>query len=264
MVQEKFLCVAIHDVAPATWPLCRRLLDAVNAVGDLPLTWLVVPHYHAPCDGVPARCDGRNPDQHWEHSMQQRLARGDELALHGLCHVDHGPRPQTPLQYLLRRCYTTGEGEFAALGQADAHRRMQRGLDWFALRGWPVTGFVAPAWLMSAGSWQAVRALPFRYTTTLSHFYRLPHGNGEFAPSLVYSARNASGPWLSTRLNTFLHERMAQVSLLRLGLHPADARHPELLRYLQALLEDSLRDRRPLTKAQYAACPALALVRRLI
>ena len=43
---EHMLCVSIHDVAPATWSDCLRLVEAVRAVADIPLTWLVVPHHH--------------------------------------------------------------------------------------------------------------------------------------------------------------------------------------------------------------------------
>ena len=42
-IDEQVLCVSIHDVAPATWTDCLRLVQAVRAVADIPLTWLVVP-----------------------------------------------------------------------------------------------------------------------------------------------------------------------------------------------------------------------------
>ena len=38
--------MSLHDVAPHTWPQCERLLQAVRAVADIPLTLLVVPAYH--------------------------------------------------------------------------------------------------------------------------------------------------------------------------------------------------------------------------
>ena len=36
------LCVSIHDVAPATWPDCQRVIAAVHAVAPIPLTLLVL------------------------------------------------------------------------------------------------------------------------------------------------------------------------------------------------------------------------------
>ena len=40
------LCIAVHDVAPATWRQCARLFDLVDALGAPPLTLLVVPDWH--------------------------------------------------------------------------------------------------------------------------------------------------------------------------------------------------------------------------
>lgn len=45
---------------------------------------------------------------------------------------------------------------------------------------------------------------------------------------------------------------LAARPLVRLGLHPRDARHPELLRHLQRLLGALLAGRQPRTKAAYA------------
>jgi predicted deacetylase len=46
------LCLVLHDVAPARWRACRRVLDAVAAAaaasgqGLPPMTLLVVPQWH--------------------------------------------------------------------------------------------------------------------------------------------------------------------------------------------------------------------------
>jgi hypothetical protein len=45
---------------------------------------------------------------------------------------------------------------------------------------------------------------------------------------------------------------MAPAPLVRLSLHPADARFPALVRHAQRLVERLLADRRPLTKAGFA------------
>ena len=60
----------------------------------------------------------------------------------------------------------------------------------FDRHGWPVAGFVAPAWLMSEGTRQALRRLPLRYTSTPQHLYRLPEFTAIQAPA-VWSARSA-------------------------------------------------------------------------
>jgi len=239
----RVLCVSLHDVAPATWPQCQRLLAALRAVGPIPLTLLVVPAYHRlPVADAAA----------FDRALEARLAAGDELALHGFTHLDEGPPPRGWRQRFVRRAYTTGEGEFAAIGADEATRRITQGIDWFAQRQWPLAGFVAPAWLLGPGAWQALARFPMRYTTTLRHFHLLPEGQSLLAPSLVYAARNRSGRWLSVRRNDALARLQADRPLVRLGLHPADAAHPELIRHCQQLAEKLLTTREALTKVDFA------------
>jgi predicted deacetylase len=163
-VDERMLCVSIHDVAPATWADCLRLVEAVRAVADIPLTWLVVPHFHFRPEQSPAM----------EACLNVALERGDELALHGYSHLDTEAGSGGLRARFLRNVYTRREGEFAALTEAEARRRLELGLDWFAARGWTPTGFVPPAWLLGEGAWRALRDAPFAYTTTFSHFHCLP------------------------------------------------------------------------------------------
>ena len=162
----QMLCVSIHDVAPATWSDCLRLVEAVRAVADIPLTWLVVPHYHFRPEQSPAM----------EACLNVALERDDELALHGYSHLDTEAGGGGLRARFLRSVYTRREGEFAALTEAEARRRLDLGLDWFAARGWTPAGFVPPAWLLGEGAWRALRDAPFTYTTTFSHFHCLPGG----------------------------------------------------------------------------------------
>ncbi|MES2757795.1 MAG: polysaccharide deacetylase family protein [Pseudomonadota bacterium] len=243
---DKTLCVSIHDVAPDTWDDCVRLRDAVRAVADIELTWLVVPRYH-----------GRAPPAApMERALGELLARGHELALHGYTHLDEAaPRPGVRSRFL-RNVYTQGEGEFAAIGEQQARQRIELGLAWFAERGWPVHGFVPPAWLLGEGAWRALRSFAFDYTTTMGHFHLLRPERSLLAPSLVYTARNQAGRLLSPRLAGAMAAAMKPARLVRLSLHPRDARYPALLRHAQQLVEHLLADRRPRTKAGFAALMA--------
>ena len=240
------LCVSIHDVAPVTWDECARLAQALREVADLPLTWLVVPQYHR-AGGDLARM---------EAGLERALARGDELALHGLTHLDTAPQGPGLSERFLRGSYSH-EGEFAALPAIEAARRIQRGLDWFAERGWPVRGFVPPAWLMGAGAWQALRAFDFDYTTTFPRFHLLHGGAGGtgtsvLSPSLVYAARNRSGRLASPLVANVLALALARRPLIRLGLHPPDVRYPRLLRHAQATVERLSATHTAMTKAAFA------------
>jgi len=238
------LCVSIHDVAPATWDECARLAQALRGVADIPLTWLVVPAYHR----------GGGDRARMEAGLERALARGDELALHGYTHLDTAPRGLGLGERFLRGAYSR-EGEFAALPAFEAARRIQCGLDWFAERGWPVRGFVPPAWLMGQQAWEALRGFDFDYATSFSHFHLLRGSAGADAllsPSLVYAARNRSGRLLSPPLADLLALALRRRPLIRLSLHPPDVRHPRLLRHAQAAVERLLATRTAMTKAAFA------------
>jgi predicted deacetylase len=267
------LCVSIHDVAPATWTDCLRLVQAIRAVADIPLTWLVVPHYHF------------RPEQstQMEAGLDAAVARGDELALHGYSHLDTEANSGNLRSRFLRSVYTRREGEFAALSEAEARRRLELGLAWFAERGWTPSGFVPPAWLLGEGAWRALRDAPFTYTTTFSHFHCLPAahtaahaaahtavhtavqpatgadgaviahpGKAILSPSLVYAARNRSGRLLSPHVADATAALLARSPLVRFSLHPPDARYPELVRHIQRILERLLTRREAVTKAECA------------
>lgn len=239
---SKALCVSIHDVAPATWPACQQLLRAIRDVADIPVTLLVVPCYHG--------SDRR--DSGYEAMLSALLARGHELALHGYRHLDYGPPASGLGERWLRGVYTRHEGEFAALNAAQSAVLLALGLEWFGRRGWPVDGFVPPAWLLGSGAWLALRQAPFAYTTTWSHFHLLGPARRIWSPSLVYTARNRSGRQLSPRVAAAQAACMGAAGLVRLGLHPADAGHPGLLRHAQDLVAALLESRAPMTKAAFA------------
>ncbi|MES2900616.1 MAG: polysaccharide deacetylase family protein [Pseudomonadota bacterium] len=241
--EQGALCVAIHDVAPATWAECQHLLHAMQAVAEFPITWLVVPRYHGASERSPA-C---------EAMLERLLGQGHELALHGLTHCDDARAARLPWQHFLRTVYTQREGEFAAIGEADARRRIDTGLAWFRERGWPVRGFVAPAWLMSTAARQTLADYPFTYTTSYARFHLLGAEAGTvFSPALVYAARNGSGRRLSPLAVDTVARLLQARPLVRIALHPRDAHFPALVRHAQGLVERLLRTRQPCTKADAA------------
>lgn len=240
-ISRRLCVVAVHDVSPATWPQCQRLLALLDAAGPVPVTLLVVPEYHHRVRV--------SEDRAFLKAMEVRLARGDEIALHGYYHLDNGPPARSAIERLRRRGYTSGEGEFSALSADQARARLERGLETFRRLGWPVAGFVAPAWLVSPGTWAALRGLPFTYTSTLGGLHLLHPCRFIPARSLVYSVR---APWrrqLSRGWNRYLFTRVRDHALLRLGLHPADACHPGVLRDWRRFVERALQDRVPVTKS---------------
>ncbi|MBV4472390.1 DUF2334 domain-containing protein [Pseudomonas siliginis] len=246
MVEEmKAVCLVLHDVAPSTWADYQPFVEAVDALGDVPMTWLVVPDFH--------RHDALDANPTFRRVLDARVARGDELALHGYYHDDQEPMPNTPRDWFMRRVYTH-EGEFYRLSREAALARLHAGLDMFQRCDWPVQGFVAPAWLMSDGTRQALRELPLSYTSDPQHLYRLPDFSAIDAPGLVWSARSAWRRGVSKILSDQREQRWREASVIRLGLHPVDMRHrfsrDYWLHTLQRLLEEG---RVPLTKIDWLA-----------
>jgi predicted deacetylase len=240
------LCIALHDVAPATWPQCARLLELLDALGAPSVTLLVVPDWHGQ-----GRVD-RAPE--FLRAIDHRLARGNEVALHGYFHRDDAPAPRTLPAWLRRRVLTAGEGEFAELPCDIAEARIRNGLDMFARLGWKIDGFVPPAWLASAGTRLALQRVGLSWTSTHTALIALG-GAAELeqripAPCLTASPRSAwrrhaSRLWLRSAL-----QLTAQSPLLRVGLHPGDAEHPDLLACWQGILKTLLAQREALTKAR--------------
>ena len=238
---QRWLCVSLHDVAPATWPYCQKVLAAVRDVADIPLTLLVVPAYHGECSAQPE----------FERAITAQLAVGHELALHGYFHVDPHV-PSDPLDWIRRRIYTAGEGEFCALSEDEARERLTLGARWFAANRWPLAGFVAPAWLVGAGAWRALlKRDELQYTSTLTKLIVLSEGHVIHAPCLTYSVRSAWRRPTSIVWNTLLSSVTHSSQVLRLGLHPCDAESRSVRRSWQRLLERTLRDRTAITKAEF-------------
>lgn len=239
----KAVCLVLHDVAPSTWADYQPFVEAVDALGDVPMTWLVVPDFH--------RHDALDANPAFRRVLDARVARGDELALHGYYHDDQEPMPNNPRDWFMRRVYTH-EGEFYRLSREAALDRLHAGLDMFQRCDWPVHGFVAPAWLMSDGTRHALRELPLSYTSDPQHLYRLPDFSAIDAPGLVWSARSAWRRGLSKIVSDQREQRWREASVIRLGLHPVDMRHrfsrDYWLHTLQRLLAEG---RVPLTKIDW-------------
>ncbi|WP_263262561.1 polysaccharide deacetylase family protein [Pseudomonas sp. RIT-PI-S] len=232
---QRSVMLVLHDVAPQTWPDYQPFVEAVDALGNVPMTLLVVPDFHH-----------RNPlDKHPEFRqvLERRIVAGDELALHGYYHADDAPSPRTPRQWFMRRVYTW-EGEFYTLAEQQALERIRRGIELFHRHQWPLDGFVAPAWLMSEGTRQALRQLPLSYTSDPQHFYRLPSFEKIQAPGLVWSAGSAWRRGVSKLISEWQLHQWRQAPTVRLGLHPVDMRHAQSRNYWLATLRRLLEEGR--------------------
>ncbi len=234
--------VVLHDVAPSQWPLYQPLVEETDRLG-LPLTLLVVPDFH--------RRDRIDRAADFLRCMDSRLARGDEIVLHGWFHDDPGPVSLRPDELFMRRIYTH-EGEFYRLDQEEAMRRLRDGLALFSRLGWPVHGFVAPAWLLGRGGRRALARLPLSYSSDPGGLLRLPSFRRLAAPTLVWSSgtwwrRLLSLAWNTCRLDRHRRSR----TLIRLGLHPVDMQHRLARAFWLRTMTELRNERIPLTKHQW-------------
>jgi predicted deacetylase len=239
--ERRVLCISLHDVAPATLGDCRETLEFLDSLRIGPVALLVVPDYH----GL-GRADRDGP---FCEFLRDRERRGDEIVLHGFWHLDLATRRMGLRDWIERRVYTAGEGEFSRLDDNTARTRILRGLAVLRLAGWQPRGFVAPAWLMSPGTRAALDSLPFRYCATRDLV--IPLGRDEVirAPSLVVSTRSAWRRFVSPVWNESRARRQLDCAVLRAALHPRDLRYRGIERVWRRLL-GRLAERTVLTEGQ--------------
>ncbi|MGA9342501.1 MAG: polysaccharide deacetylase family protein [Rhodanobacteraceae bacterium] len=236
------LCIAVHDVAPITWPQCESLLKLISEFGSPPVTLLVVPDYHRHGRLIESPKVVRAIDS-WVH-------RGAEVALHGYSHCDESAPPRRTGDWVRRRVLTAGEGEFSALAASEAARRIRRGWSELVDLGWPTRGFVAPAWLSSGGTWTALCDSPLRYASTRRSLVLLEDMREIHAPALSLSVRSCWRRRISRAWLHWFRATMAAAPLLRIALHPSDAQHDDVMEDWRRVLGALLTQREPVTKAQ--------------
>ncbi len=247
--------VAVHDVSPATWRECRELFAMLEHCGVRCASLLVIPDYHhrAPVPG----------DAQFLRALEARVVGGDELVLHGLFHLDESEPPRSVRAFVERRLLTRSEGEFAALSAEDATRRILAGIAMFDTLGWPLAGFVPPAWLMSAGTRDAIDACGhrFSYASDKKGLYLLPEWRFVRTANLCYSPTSAVRRAYSRLAIAVELGRADADTLLRITLHPQDAREPAVLRYWARVIGEAAATRRLTTKRDWVAAfrPPVAL-----
>jgi hypothetical protein len=177
--------------------------------------------------------------------LRERASAGVEMMLHGYYHKDDraasGP--------LRARVMTAGEGEFSSLPRDEAEERIVRGKQELeALLERPIDLFVAPAWLYSEGTHDALAALGFRVAEDQLRVWS-PPGRRTLArgPVVSYASRT-----LGRKLSSIAWSKVATVALtpqplVRFAVHPHDLDSAALTRELDRALA-SLTARRALTR----------------
>ena len=182
--------------------------------------------------------------------LESLAKEGHELVVHGYYHQRAERLTETWKERTITRVYTQGEGEFYDLTREEAAVLLSRAMDGFRQLDVPTpSGFIAPAWLLSAAASEAVRAVGFRYTTYLTGVMDYHLHEEKFIParSLVYSPRNLWRRTCSLLYNAGLARFLRHAPLLRLGLHPPDYQHENLWRQVRQIVVDALNVRTAIT-----------------
>jgi predicted deacetylase len=215
----------------------------LNERGVSRFSVLAVPEFHhgQPLTGCPESVA-------W---LNHKAADGADIVLHGYFH-DRADRQGGSLFWT--RLYTANEAEFLDLSDDEVRDRLQRGSAIWLARGWRLSGFIAPAWLMPREQDALLGNAGFTYTTRLGSISDLA-GNREIpAQSLCYSTR---APWrrLVSRLwNPMLLGTQRRRGVIRLSLHPNDLKWDPIRRQVGAIIEKVLSwGFEPTTYADYVA-----------
>ena len=236
------VCVTVHDVSPQTWPSCLRVIAELRKVAELPLGLLLVPcWHHRPWPESGAFID----------EIDAMRRDGHELVLHGYTHWDDGPEPREPFDRFRRRMLTRNEGEFAALDAEAARAALEAGIASLAAHAWAVDGFVAPAWMLSMAAVDVLAGSGLRYVGLFRGLLSLPDRRLLPSVALNYSCRHPAGDGLTRCAVSAVALAQSRSPLLRIALHPADARRPANLLHAQRLLEAALKTRIPLTEGAW-------------
>ena len=232
--------VSVHDVTPRHFERLRtidRLLGKHGLAGRY--SALLVPNFwhEWPLADHPEFIS-------W---LRRVLDEGVEPVLHGYFHVDESEH-RSAWDRLRGRAMTASEGEFLGLSKEAARARIVAGQRLLHDHlGITPQVFVAPAWLYSAGTHEALGELGLAVAEDHLRVWS-PATGATLArgPVLSYASRTRAriaASWLWSRASTAL---LGPMPTLRLAIHPHDLDVTTLERELDRALAVLLRERAPI------------------
>jgi len=191
-IKNKKIVVSVHDITPRFHKECLKIFKTLDELGINNRTLLITPDFA-----------GRFPideDEEFISMMNREKQRGAELALHGLVHQNF---------------------EFYKKDYEEAKTALQTGMKMFEQTfGFLPRGFVAPQWLQSKGSLQAVLELGFYYTASLRKL-RYSDGKEYQTFPLNFDWGNSLLDKIITTINNFTAS-FRKSGLIRFAVHPMD------------------------------------------
>ncbi|MBW2732975.1 MAG: DUF2334 domain-containing protein [Deltaproteobacteria bacterium] len=237
------MTVEVHDVTPALWPEVHSLVHQLTCLGVPHPTLLVVPEYE---EREGRRWDLRE-QPHFVEWLKGLAESGAEIVQHGLTHRASGPHPGGIRAALMHHVYSRGCAEFADLDFISARKRLRRGRRILEDCGLTSLGFVAPAWQQSEQALAAVAAEGFAYSAFFDSLWTAEKPNQRvYAPGLTFAAGHSLVDYGKRIYMRGVERLAAKEPLLRVALHPEDARLPGLVPHILRRIS-ALRERRELT-----------------
>ena len=231
---SRLLLPSIHDVSPRFEREIEQLLEVLRPhVGDR-LAMLVVPNHWGDAAIIPG-----SP---FAARLRAWSEAGIEMFLHGFYHRDEA-RHHSTRNRLRARFMTAGEGEFLDLSRAEARARIEEGRKLVEdVTGSPIAGFVAPAWLYGP---QSLEALTDCWIPMAESHWRVwsPASGTELARGPVITWASRSRTRLASSLAAAAVLRHSPSRVMRIGVHPPDARQPAILRSIRKAFEVAARER---------------------
>lgn len=243
-----YVNISLHDVTPKFQNELEHLLKIIRQSGSAQGTLLVIPDYHGNGPLTP-----QSPFTQWLRTLSDD---GWEIVLHGYNHCEARTRfthanKLSPARFVVSRLYTRGEGEFYQLTAAEARERISRGLSILKECGLAPKGFIAPAWLLSQESRSVLNEFNFLFTTTLTGIIELKSGTVHPVPAVSFSSRSYFRSLLSRMMVPAIARYSLRHDLVRLVLHPPDARNPAIIELVERLIHQWLYTRRQVTISEY-------------
>ena len=236
MTDRKYrLFASIHDVSPRFETEVDALFDRLTGLlGEPRIALLVVPDFEdtAPLSGNAA----------YAAKLRGWADLGAEIFLHGWCHRDDALK-----RGFMQKHMTAGAGEFAQLSQAEAEQRLERGRKVVEdAIGREVAGFIAPAWLYSAGANAALAKQKFALAEDHIKVWS-PASGKVLARSPVITWASRSRPRVLSSLMVAAMARSFPSALrdARIAVHPGDITVPTLLDSIDATYTRFVRTHRP-------------------
>jgi predicted deacetylase len=238
--RDRLLLASIHDVSPRFEGEVDRLVDLLAPHVGEKIALLVVPNHWGDAPIIPG-----SP---FASRLRRWADAGTEIFLHGYFHRDKA-RHDGAANRMRARFMTAGEGEFLGLSREDASCRIAEGRTLLEdVIGRRIDGFVAPAWLYGEGALEALRDCGIPLAEDHLRVWS-PATGSDLARGPVITWASRTRARLASSLLAAAAVRRIPMRVLRVGVHPPDARHDRLVKSIETTFKRARLDRLP---ARYA------------